>query len=229
MNVIIPLYNGAAYLADALDSVATQTYRPLDITIIDDGSTDEGVEIVAAAQARLGVAIAYHFQPNQGPAAARNHGVQITDGDLVAFLDADDLWLPQKIAQQVDFLSAHADAQGAICRFRYILEPGTSWPPSLNRAYYDQSPPGYLLSALLVRRDVFGRIGCFDPHLRLGEDTDWFLRARDRGVLIGEVPEILLIRRFHEASLSYASTAARTETFTFLRAALGRRRQAAQE
>jgi glycosyltransferase involved in cell wall biosynthesis len=228
VNVIIPLYNGAAFLAHALDSVAAQTYRPLDITIIDDGSTDAGAQIVAAAQAHLGLPITYHFQHNQGPSAARNCGIAQTDGEFVAFLDADDLWLPEKIARQVAFLLAHPDAQAVVCHMRYILEPGTPWPPSLNRAYYDQSPPGYLPSALLVRRALFDRIGRFDPNLRLGEDTDWFLRARDSGAYIGVVPEVLFFRRFHKSSLSYISKAVRTEMFTYLHAALRRRRQSPQ-
>jgi glycosyltransferase involved in cell wall biosynthesis len=224
VSVIIPLYNGAAFLADALDSVAAQTYRPLDIMIIDDGSTDESAQIAAAAQIRFDLPIAYHFQCNQGPSAARNYGIEQTDGEFVAFLDADDVWLPRKIAQQVAFLSAHKDVQGAVCHFQYILEPGTQWPPSLNRAYYDQSPPGYLPSALLARRALFGRIGCFDPCLRLGEDTDWFLRARDNGVSIGVVPEVLWLRRFHASSLSYSNKTARAEMFKFLHASLHRRR-----
>jgi len=225
VNVIIPLYNGAAFLADTLDSVAAQTYRPLDVTMIDDGSTDASAQIVAAAQARLDLPIAYYFQHNQGPSAARNYGIAQTDGEFLAFLDADDLWLPQKIARQVAFLAVHPDAHAVVCHMRYILEPGTPWPSSLNRAYYDQSPPGYLPSALLVRRALFDRIGCFDPSLRLGEDTDWFLRARDSGAFVGVAPEILLLRRFHRASLSYASKAARTEMFTYLHASLRRRRQ----
>jgi glycosyltransferase involved in cell wall biosynthesis len=229
VNVIIPLHNGAAFLADALDSVAAQTYRPLDVTVVDDGSTDDSAQIVAEAQVRLHLPIAYHFQHNQGPAAARNCGIAQTDGEFVAFLDADDLWLPQKIAQQLAFMSVHADAQAVVCHMQYILEPGTLWPVLLRQAYYDQSPPSYLPSALLVRRELFGRIGCFDPSLRLGEDTDWFLRARGSGVFIGVAPEVLLIRRFHSSSLSYASKADRTEVFTFLHTALRRQRQASQE
>ncbi len=225
VSVVIPVHNGEAYLADALDSVAAQTYRPLDMTIVDDGSTDGSARIVAAAQARLDIPIALLAQTNQGPAAARNRGIQASDGEIVAFLDADDIWLPRKLALQVAFLSAHADVQGSVCRFRYILEPGTAWPLSLNRAHYDRSPTGYLPSALVARRELFDRIGCFDPGLRLGEDTDLFLRARERGAYIGVVPEVLLIRRIHRAGLSYATPTARSEMFAYLRASLHRRRE----
>lgn len=223
ISIIIPVYNGARFLAETLESVAGQTYRPLEVVVVDDGSTDQSAQIVAEAQQRLDLPILYYHQDNQGASVARNKGIQMAQGEIIAFLDADDLWLPGKVARQVDYLLEHKEAGGVVCRTEYFLEPGTEWPPTLNRNVYDQSPTAFIPSALTVRRTVFEQVGPFDPTLRTGEDTDWFFRARDAGVVIGAVPEILLRRRFHQTNLSYTPVFPVQDMLSIIRASLKRR------
>ena len=97
ISCIVPVYNGELYLRDALDSILAQTYQPLDILVVDDGSTDRTVQLVAS----YGEQIRYRWQPNAGPAAARNSGLRLTQAEFVAFLDADDVWHPSKLARQM--------------------------------------------------------------------------------------------------------------------------------
>src|SRR5215469_8348389 len=97
VSCIVPVFNGEQYLAEALDSILTQTYRPLEIIVADDGSTDG----TAAVVARYGNRVRYLFQPNAGTAAACNLGIKAAQGDFIGFLAADDLWHPEKLARQL--------------------------------------------------------------------------------------------------------------------------------
>lgn len=223
VSVIVPLYNGARFLGECLESATEQSYRPLEVVVIDDGSSDQSAQIVAEAQQRLDLPILYYHQDNQGPSVARNLGIQMAQGEIIAFLDADDLWMPEKVTRQVDYLLEHNEDGGVVCRTEYFLEPGTEWPATLNRDVYDQSPTAFIPSALSVWRTVFEQVGPFDPALRTGEDTDWFFRARDTGITIGSVPEILLRRRFHQTNLSYTPKAPVQDMLSIIRASLKRR------
>ncbi|MBI3009552.1 MAG: glycosyltransferase family 2 protein, partial [Candidatus Omnitrophica bacterium] len=105
VSVIIPTYNRASMLREALESVRHQTVKDLEILVIDDGSTDETTQVVAG----FGEPAIYFKQLNQGVAAARNLGIRKSRGVFVAFLDSDDLWYPQKLERQIDYLSTHPD------------------------------------------------------------------------------------------------------------------------
>jgi glycosyltransferase involved in cell wall biosynthesis len=220
VSVIIPVYNGEKYLAEALDSVAAQDYTPLETIVVDDGSTDGTAQL---AQARPEVR--YIYQTNQGGGGARNTGLAAATGDFIAFLDADDVWLPGKLHAQVAYLLAHPEVGIVFTRMESFLEPGATWPAGLNEAYYAQGPVAYLPSALLGRRRVFEQVGLFDASYRTDEDSDWFFRARDAGVVSAAVPQILLRRRIHTANNSRAAGAATPELVRLVRASLQRKRQ----
>ena len=112
-SVIIPVYNGELYLAEALDSVFAQDYRPIEVIVVDDGSTD-GTATVANEYSQ----VHYLHQPNQGPPVARNTGLSYCTGDLITLLDADDLWVPGKLSMQVAYLEAHPEAGCVIGKIR---------------------------------------------------------------------------------------------------------------
>src|SRR5437667_12630279 len=102
VSVVIPCYNGERYLAEAIESVLAQRYEPLEIIVVDDGSTDRSAEVAR----HFGDAVQYVCQPHAGAAAARNRGVGLATGDLIAFLDADDVWTEGRLARQVQVLEA---------------------------------------------------------------------------------------------------------------------------
>ena len=211
VSVIIPTYNSAHYLGEALASVLQQSYQPCEIIVIDDGSTDATPAVIAEFQQRLAqgtaypeaVPLRYGHQANAGPATARNHGVKLAQGNLFAFLDADDWWHPQKLEQQVARLTAEPALGYVFSHMAVHLETATAWPVSLNQAHYQNEPPCILPSALLVRRAVFQQVGYFDEHYRYSEDTDWFLRAKDAAVPYAIVPEPLVYKRIHGHNLSH--------------------------
>ncbi len=200
ISCIIPVYNAAEYLAEALDSVLAQTVVPDEIILIDDGSTDDPQKVVNPYQRHVHLV----HQENRGPAAARNHGLRLATGDLITFLDADDVWAPEKTARQCEALANGPEL--SIC----ITHAQNFWQPELahEREHLDQRyaepHPGYVCQCLMARRGVFDRIGVFDESLRVSEDTDWFARAERAGIDKLILPDVLVHRRLHSTNTSYA-------------------------
>jgi glycosyltransferase involved in cell wall biosynthesis len=220
VSVIVPVYNGEHYLAAALDSVVGQNYRPLELIVVDDGSTDRSADI-----ARSYEGVCYVYQPNQGHGPARNAGIAAALGEFIAFLDADDVWAPDKLRLQAGYLLAHPEVGCVICHMHAALEPGMEWPAHLNRDYYGTDPVAYVPSAILARRAVFDRIGGFDGRYRHGDDSDWFFRARDAGVQVAELPDCLLTRRIHAANQSHGTRDLTAELLRVTRASVNRKQR----
>jgi glycosyltransferase involved in cell wall biosynthesis len=219
ISVIIPVFNGERFLAEAIKSVLGQTLPAAEVIVVDDGSTDGSSEIAHG----FGPSVHYIRQTNQGPAAARNVGVNAARGQMLAFLDADDFWLPEKLAKQSAMLQQQGDGY-VVCRFHLILEPNVAWPAALNRAYYESEPAGFLPSGLLVARTAWENVGPFDPSYRVGEDSEWFFRARKLKTPEGVEPHVLFTKRFHGQNLSLQATG--RELLRGLRASLrGARRR----
>jgi glycosyltransferase involved in cell wall biosynthesis len=220
VSVVVPVFNGARFLADALASVAAQTYRPLEVLVIDDGSSD-GSAGVAAQWADVTVITLEHG----GVAAARNAGLARATGAFSAFLDADDLWHPGKISSQLAALEAKPRAQGVLCWFRNFLDP-TAPPPTwvTGGAFLDERV-GRMpsLCTLLARSGTFREIGPFRADLETGEDLDWFLRASDAGVELATLSEVLVDRRLHDANLSYRANRPASALPRILRDSIARR------
>jgi glycosyltransferase involved in cell wall biosynthesis len=195
ISVIMPVFNGAATLTDAIESIRAQGI-PVEIIIVDDGSTDETPRVLEALQ-RSGRVTAVR-QDNGGPAAARNRGLSLARAPFVAFLDDDDVWLPNKLQLQLDVFARHPDA--AIVLGHTALQ---ALDPS-RAVWTDVAEPRFLyhLGAALCRRDAFDRIGAFDPALRSSEDVDWFLRARDAGLGIVVTPDVVQIHRRNGANMT---------------------------
>jgi glycosyltransferase involved in cell wall biosynthesis len=213
VSVVIAVHDGARFLAEALASVHAQELAPDEVIVVDDGSRDDSAAIADRAGARV-VA-----QRHLGVAAARNRGVAAVRGELVAFLDADDAWTPDKLRVQVAHLLAHPGLGFTFTHQRFRCEPGVPRP-----SWAADDLPCVGTGAMLVRARVLAEVGPFDPALASGEDTDWIVRATDRGVAMAIVPRALLVRRVHGANLSMNRPAARTEMLTILRASIARKR-----
>ncbi len=219
ISVIVPVYNGRRYLDAALASVQAQTHRPLEVIVVDDGSTDDSAAIAAAYPGARIVS-----QPNQGTAAARNHGVRLARGDCLAFLDQDDVWTRDKLAWQAAALAARPDLDMVFGQVRQFFSP--DWDAADRPGLYCPSEPltGYLPSALLVRRAAFLAVGPFDTVWRMGEWAEWFTRARDHGLREWVVPHVVAWRRLHAGNKGLLDGAARGEYARLLKASLDRRR-----
>jgi glycosyltransferase involved in cell wall biosynthesis len=224
ISCIIPVFNGERYLRYALESIFIQTYRPLEVIIADDGSTDGTAAAVATA---YGEKVIYVRQDNAGPAAARNLGLSVAHGEFVAFLDADDLWHQEKLARQISRFEVRPELD--LC----ITFVQNFWIPELQeKAARFADPallhpfPGYTSQALLARRALFDTVGQFDPNLHHADLKDWFLRVAEQGAVLEVLPDVLVYRRLHETNLShYKAVAYREERLRIVKAALERRRR----
>jgi len=190
---------------------------------VDDGSTDGTAAVVASYETH----VRYIFQSNAGPSAARNRGLQAAQGEFAAFLDADDLWHPEKLARQMARFGARPELDVCITHVRHF------WIPELieeQRRFRDdwhaKALPGYCPGTLLARRTVFDTVGQFNPTLWHSNTTDWFLRAAEHGVFVGLLPEVLTYHRLHHANLSrLGASASREEHLQLVKASLDRRRR----
>ncbi len=201
VSVVIPAYNAARYIRCAIRSILDQTSPADEIIVVDDGSTDGTAEAARAAGPNVKVA----GQPNSGPSAARNKGLELAGAPLVAFLDSDDVWLPKKIELQRKLLDG--EASGAVTAYSICddeLKPVQTVPAADLDKYKPLdfvTSPRALPSTLMIDRRVAGDVR-FPENIVDGEDPVFFGILRARGPLRG-VDEILALRRRHKSQLTY--------------------------
>lgn len=196
-SVVVPVYNGERFLAEALDSCLVQDYEPFEVIVVDDGSTDDTARI-AKRYAR----VQYVFQRNRGLPAPYNSGIAVAQGELIAFLDADDLWPSDRLTLQVGYHLEHPDVGYTVGRHRAFLEPGVTRPVWLRERFLTADEVGYFPGTLMARKDVFEAIGGFRERYRGAAGADWFVRAKDAGIRKAILPHRLLYRRIHESNMS---------------------------
>jgi glycosyltransferase involved in cell wall biosynthesis len=223
ISVIMAVRNGERFLRNAIDSVLSQTYRPLEIVFIDGQSTDGTAEI-----ARSYPEIRYFPQQTLGVAKAYNLGVESSVGEFIAFLSYDDLWPPEKLTLQALYLGEHPEAECVVARVKFFLEPGCAFPSSLRESILEGDHPLRIPETLLARRRVFDRVGLFDTELRAAEDMDWFARAVDLGVSIAVLDKVLLQKRIHDRNTSVHTAENMQSMFDLLRRSSSRKRKAEQ-
>ena len=198
VSIVIPVYNGAPYLAEAIESVLAQLHRPLEVIVVDDGSEDAS----AAIADRFGSPVRCIRKPNGGVSSARNVGLDLAQGQIIGFLDADDLFTPDKLAQQLPRLLADPSREIVIGRSIYFhlhTNPGMQ----AGAEPRDDDQLTLQLASGLFRRNVFDRVGKFDESLRFAEDWDWFLRARELGVAFLLHREVAFQQRLHSANATH--------------------------
>jgi glycosyltransferase involved in cell wall biosynthesis len=223
ISCIVPVYNGERYLGETLDSILAQTHSPVEVIVVNDGSTDG----TASVAARYGDRIRYLQQLNAGPATARNLGLAAAQGEFIAFLDADDLWHVEKLERQM--ARFHACPELGYC----LAHVQNFWVPELieeEKRYRDhrisKPIPGYSSCTLLARRTLFETIGPFNTAIDHADDTDWFLRASEIGAAMEMLPDVLLYRRLHRTNISRVRAAnSREHYLLMLKATLDRRRR----
>jgi glycosyltransferase involved in cell wall biosynthesis len=223
VSVIIPVYNGARFLRAALESVFAQTYRPFEVIVVDDGSTDDSATIAQSFPD-----VRYIHQTNQGVAAARNAGLEAAQGEFFAFLDQDDLWTPEKLTLQVDYLLSHPDVGYTLTQQQFFLEPGASLPPWFRKDLLAPVHTGWVLGTLVVRRAVFEKVGNFATGYSAANDSDWFFRAKAAEIPMAIIPELLLLKRIHETNDSGRAKAILSELLKVVKSSLDRQRQPLQ-
>jgi glycosyltransferase involved in cell wall biosynthesis len=189
VSVVMPVYNGEAFLGEALDSVFAQDYAPVEVIVVNDGSTDG-----SAAVAQSYPDVRYFEQANGGPSAARNHAISHATGDYVAFVDSDDVVPPTKLSIQVGYLEEHPDVACVLGRQHWMQEP-----PGVARDGVFGDPDGIPLVSMVVRRSILLSVGDLDEEQ--GGDMDFLVRLRADGHRHVVLPEIVLHRRYHGNNL----------------------------
>lgn len=217
ISSIIPTFNSKQFLSDAVESILRQNYHPMEIIIVDDGSTDG----TAKLQNSFGKQIRYIYQENRGPASARNTGIAAANGLFLAFLDSDDVWPSNKLNKKIDALVQDPNLDIVIGRTK-CFESGSELS---NKIITEQSAViSVQLGSALFRKSVFDRVGLFNDQLRYSEDQDWFLRAREKGINMLVMDEITLYHRRHKLNMTGNPDAVGYQLTTVLKKSLDRRR-----
>jgi glycosyltransferase involved in cell wall biosynthesis len=208
VSVIIPSYNCARYLGRAIDSANAQTYKDYEILVVDDGSTDDTKDVAM----QYGRKLTYLYQQNRGVSAARNHAISKASGELLAYLDADDMWYPEKLERQVAFLDAHQECGMVHGEMSVINEQDEI----LHLRFYEETkrdvPQGYCVPKLLMRchiqtltvverRSSFDRVGVFDDRLPIVQDYLHWIMIAAEGQAVGYLAEPLGKYRWRTGSL----------------------------
>src|SRR5262245_5555525 len=208
VSVIIPTFNCERFLRKTIDSALSQTYRDFELIVVDDGSTDDTQALVAG----YGDSISYFYQPNQGASAARNLALSRACGEFIAYLDADDLWEPQKLSRQVEFLDAHPtcgfvhsevgviDEEGKVLHVQFNQETGRTIPRG--RCLRDILLRSHIQTFTVVeRREAFDRVGEFDLRLPVAQDYLHWIQLVLEGYEVGYIAEALGQYRWRAGSL----------------------------
>jgi glycosyltransferase involved in cell wall biosynthesis len=219
ISVVVPAFEAAAHVAEAVASIRASGVDGIEVVVVDDGSTDGTADVVTAL---AGDDLVLVRQANAGPAAARNAAVARARGELLAFLDADDVWPPDGLRRQLDALEADAGADGVHGMTQFFGDLDHV------RVRFDRPQErvlrGAFLGSLVVRRAAFDRVGGFDESLRTSEDYDWFLRAREVGLRFVLNDAVALRYRVHAGGISRDEVAGHRDLAVALHQAIRRRR-----
>lgn len=202
ISVIIPTYNYSAYIADAIDSVLNQSYAPIEIIVIDDGSTDQTAQIVAGYNDK----VIYCLQNNLGASAARNLGVNMARGEFLAFLDADDIWEHHKLAVQMEAFNREPSPDMMFSAIKNFYSPDCNESLKQRLLCPESIMPGFNPTTLLIQKKTFLEVGFFDTSISTGEFIDWYMRAQKKGLTSHLVDTVLAHRRVHSGHLGKSKT-----------------------
>lgn len=225
ISVMIGVYNGAPYLREAIESVRAQSYEPLELIVVDDGSDDGSGEIAKGYSE-----VRYVFQERGGNGAARNRAVKLASADYFAFLDADDRFVRDKLDKQMAALRADPDLDMVFGYVREFVSPElTTEERAQIRPAAPEPLPWTAPNLMLIHRDSFDRVGPFSTTLRVGVTVDWFARASEAGLKSLILPDTVLERRLHLQNNGLRERDARSQYLLVLKAAMDRRRAAERD
>lgn len=196
ISVIIPVYNGEKYLKEALRSVLSQTYKPYEIIVVDDGSTDATAEIVIS----FASLVKYVKQDNKGAASARNHGVRMAGGDFLAFLDADDIWAENKLEVQIKEAEKSGDDHIYFGMVEQFFSPDTTEDFQRKYRFENEVSSGFHPGTMLIKKSDFLEVGFFNTEYQTGEFIDWYGRATLKVFKPILINQVMMRRRIHEAN-----------------------------
>lgn len=221
VSTIIPCYNHAEFLPDAVASIRRQNYPAVEIIVIDDGSTDGSAAVAAHLD---GPDLHYFHQANQGLPGARNAGLEQACGEIISFLDADDLWHDVNLELQVSLLDGHPETDIVVGYSQKMRVTGYENGRPVFQPLSDPAP-ALSMNCAVIRRGVFDKVGVFDQKQRYCDDWDWYMRARELGVGIKIHEEVVHYYRRHENNMTNNVDIGNQYTLMMLKKSLDRRRR----
>jgi len=224
ISVVIPVYNGRRYIAEAIKSVLNQGYGKREILIVNDGSTDGTENILRSFEG-----IMYFEQSRQGAAAARNLGIEQSRGEFLAFLDADDVWTNDKIEKQLSVFQEKPKLDMVFGNVEQFYSPELEESLSRKIKMIEAVIPGYVPGTMLIKKEAFLKVGYFNCGFKVGEFIDWYLRALEEGLQGHLLSDVVLRRRIHDANTGIQERDSRKDYLRVLKASLDRRRRDTQE
>ena len=194
ISVMMPTYNNAKYIKQAIESIYAQNYDNIEIIVVDDGSTDNTKEIVQQYKG-----IKYFYIEHKGIPFARNLVLEKSKGEYIAILDSDDYWLPEKLNMQIQYFKDHPDCEIVFTKFKNIIdnEKIRNDRITINEKNREEKEKKHLPTAL-IKKSLFEKYGVFDEDFQTGEDSELMFRFEKNGVNLNHyVATILYIRRLH--------------------------------
>lgn len=220
LSVVIPAFDAALYIAEAIESVLSQIPPDAEVIVVDDGSSDETAAVASTFGSRVRVIRAAHA----GIAATVNRGMSEASGALIASIDADDRWLPGKMALQLAALDADPSLDAVFGYVRQFLSPDVT--DTARFVFTGEPMAGLLRGAMVVRREVWERVGLMETGLTVGEFISWYTRAVDAGVKMRMLPEVVYERRVHGRNTVIREHEAQGDYLRIVKATIDRRRAA---
>ncbi len=220
VSIVIAVYNGEKYLEAAINSVLNQSYPTVELILVDDGSTDRTSIILARYQSCAKLL----YQANQGQATAQNLGIINAKGEYITFLDADDLFCPDKLFSQVHYLLKNPKLDTAVGLMQQFLSPELSTESKAKRACPEALTPGFLPSGTLFRRDCFERFGLFNTTYKTGVYMEWYMRAKEQKLTEHLHQQLVAKRRIHDTNHGIVQRHLQQEYLHIVKAALERRK-----
>jgi glycosyltransferase involved in cell wall biosynthesis len=222
ISVMIGVYDAERYLGEAIESVFAQTYAPVELIVVDDGSTDGSGEVARSYGNRL----TFARQENAGNGAARNRAVELAKGSLFAFLDADDRFVPTKLERQYAAMTADPALDVVFGHVQEFVSPELTDAERAGIRSPAPAPARWTApNLMLIRRDSFMRVGPFSETVRVGVTVDWYARAMEAGLTSAVIPDVVLERRLHLNNNGLRERDSRSHYLHVLKASLDRRRQ----
>ena len=212
VSVLMCVRDGERHVGEAIASALAQTAPPREVIVVDDGSTDGTADVVRSFDGRVQLIT----QPSLGVGPARNAALEASSGELLGYLDADDIWEPHKLERQLEAFARDPSLDLVFGHMRCFTDGA---PEDLS-----EPVPAVLGGSLLFRRSAAERVGPFPTDVRVGEFLDWLMRARDLGLRESVLPEVVLRRREHSSNLTRREQAPFRDFARVLKAGLDRRR-----
>lgn len=197
VSVAMTVYNGEKYLAEAIESILGQTYSNFEIIFINDGSVDSTEEIAR----RFAPPVLYFYQKHSGQGAGRNMALRQAKGDFFAFLDADDLWVKEKLTIQMNYLKKHPEMDMVFGKVKQFYSPELSRKVGEGIGFTEDATTGIIPSAMLVRKPAFLKTGWFGEGLQLTDFAAWYVKSRELGLRVGALKDLVAMRRIHGSNI----------------------------